>query len=361
MCCYDLSRFDAGVVIDVMRTHPMAIIGGILRENPFDIPPDQMLRELRGRVHWPPPRTRPGLDMQTPDDLTEENRRPRRTMRDLVALSTLPAVWTGLPPDGIARSLADVPLSTLALDLVYVRLTGLAGDVAIEVVRAPGGIDAVRAAVAPLMAAAPGDAPVTIPDPSGAGTLRAGVTRFGVGGDIGVLVTGSARPDFPTERGRLLLNVGANQTAIVVQRRRAEELPRDADRRRDEFLAPLAPIRTGLQIIKLSDIREDREQARVMMDRQLRQMVRLVDDLLDVSRISRGRLELRRKRVPLSAVLASAVETSRPLIDRMGHALSVALPGRAVAVDADVTRLAQVFSNLSTTPPSPASRAGGSA
>jgi PAS domain S-box-containing protein len=147
----------------------------------------------------------------------------------------------------------------------------------------------------------------------------------------------------------------------VTERRRLEDHLRKlaadlaaADRRKDEFLAtlahelrnPLAPIRNGLQVIRLAPDRAAREQARTLSERQLAQMVRLVDDLLDVSRISTGKLELRRERVPLAAVVAGAVETSRPLIDHLGHALTVTLPDRPVLVDADPTRLAQVFSNL---------------
>jgi CheY-like chemotaxis protein/two-component sensor histidine kinase len=82
------------------------------------------------------------------------------------------------------------------------------------------------------------------------------------------------------------------------------------------------------------------------MERQLDQMVRLVDDLLDMSRISRGKLELRKEHVHLAAVVSSAVETSRPLIDYMGHELTVTLPKQPIILDADLTRLAQVFSNL---------------
>ena len=85
-----------------------------------------------------------------------------------------------------------------------------------------------------------------------------------------------------------------------------------------------------------------------MMDRQLTHMVRLVDDLLDVSRISRNKLELRRARVTLAEVVSSAVETARPAIDAAGHELTVALPDGPVVLDADLTRLAQVFSNLLT-------------
>ena len=162
------------------------------------------------------------------ENATEEIRRLRRTMRDLVALSTLPAVWTGLGPEGIARSLADVLLNTLSLDFIYVRLEGLAGVGVIEVVRSKrrphaAQVEAVKAALAPLLGADRSESPTTIRDPFGDGTLHVAVTRFGVSDDHGVLVAGSSNPAFPTEQDRLLLGVGANQTAIVVQRRRAEE------------------------------------------------------------------------------------------------------------------------------------------
>ncbi len=87
-------------------------------------------------------------------------------------------------------------------------------------------------------------------------------------------------------------------------------------------------------------------QAREMMERQLAHMVRIVDDLLDVSRISRNKMELRRSRVLLADVVSSAVETSRPMIEAAGHELTVLLPTESVCLDADLTRLAQVFSNL---------------
>lgn len=129
----------------------------------------------------------------------------------------------------------------------------------------------------------------------------------------------------------------------------------EADRRKDEFLAtlahelrnPLAPISNGLQILKLAGGGGELiEEARGMMERQLAQMVRLVDDLLDVSRITRNKLELRRERIDLAAVLHSAIETSRPLIDAEGHHLDVRIPQETIFLDADLTRLSQVFSNL---------------
>ena len=153
----------------------------------------------------------------------------------------------------------------------------------------------------------------------------------------------------------------AGSTRDVTKRKSLEKALRkqagqlqEADRKKDEFLAtlahelrnPLAPIRNALQVIRLSPDREAHEKACSMMGRQLEQMVRLVDDLLDVSRISRGKLELRKEQVQLSAVVTSAVETSRPMIDHLGHELTVTLPKQPIIVDADLTRLAQVFSNL---------------
>ncbi len=136
--------------------------------------------------------------------------------------------------------------------------------------------------------------------------------------------------------------------------RSAQEL-READRRKDEFLAtlahelrnPLAPIRNGLQLLRLAPPGSElAEQARAMMERQTMQLVRLVDDLLEVSRITTGKLELRKEAVALAAVLASAVETSRPLIEAGGHALHIDVPSEAITVEGDAVRLAQVMANL---------------
>ncbi len=141
----------------------------------------------------------------------------------------------------------------------------------------------------------------------------------------------------------------------IDERKRAEEALHDADRQKDEFLAtlahelrnPLAPIRHGLQIMKIAgDDRDVVDESRTLMERQVTHMVRLIDDLMDVSRISRGKMELRRERVELAAIVQNAVETSRPLLEKAGHELSVTLPARPILIDADVTRLSQVFSNL---------------
>ncbi len=147
----------------------------------------------------------------------------------------------------------------------------------------------------------------------------------------------------------------ASRAAIAIENAQLYRELRDADQRKDEFLAtlahelrnPLAPIRNGLQVLRLAGGGgEIVDEARSMMERQLSQMVRLVDDLLDVSRITRNKLELRRERVTLAAVVNSAIETSRPLMEQSGHTFSLKLPPVSVYLDADLTRLAQVFSNL---------------
>jgi PAS domain S-box-containing protein len=141
----------------------------------------------------------------------------------------------------------------------------------------------------------------------------------------------------------------------VTERHRFEERLRDADRRKDEFLAtlahelrnPLAPIRTGLEILQRVPAGDPAAvEARAMMERQLAHMVHLVDDLLEVSRISRGKLKLRRRRVALREVLDAAVEACRPLIAASRHELVVEGPAAPAWLDGDPTRLAQVVGNL---------------
>ena len=148
----------------------------------------------------------------------------------------------------------------------------------------------------------------------------------------------------------------------VTERKRDEEMLRlqaaelaEADRRKDEFLAmlahelrnPLAPIRNSLQYLQLKGPpTPELQSARDIIDRQIRQLVRLVDDLLDISRISRGKIDLQKQRINLNMVVESAVESSRPLIDASDHRLTVRLPDQPVEIDADVTRLAQVLQNL---------------
>jgi two-component system CheB/CheR fusion protein len=141
----------------------------------------------------------------------------------------------------------------------------------------------------------------------------------------------------------------------ITARKQAEEALKEADRRKDEFLAmlahelrnPLAPIRTALEIMRMAGATGPQvEPARQMIERQVQQLVRLVDDLLDVSRFTRGKIDLRKESVDLAAVVAQALETSRPHLDARRHELTVSLPPEPLCLEADPTRLAQVFANL---------------
>jgi two-component system, chemotaxis family, CheB/CheR fusion protein len=141
----------------------------------------------------------------------------------------------------------------------------------------------------------------------------------------------------------------------ITDRHQLEEALREADRRKDEFLAtlahelrnPLAPIRNAVQILQMQGPPDPTLQwARAVIDRQAQQLARLVDDLLDVSRISRGKIELRKERVEVSAIVERALETSRPFIEAAGHQLTVTFPLEPLLVVADLTRMAQALSNL---------------
>jgi two-component system CheB/CheR fusion protein len=135
----------------------------------------------------------------------------------------------------------------------------------------------------------------------------------------------------------------------------SQQALREADRRKDEFLAmlahelrnPLAPIVNATRILRrLAPLGPELEGMREMIERQTDQLTTLVDDLLDVSRITQGRITLRKANVELMTVLARAIETSRPLIDSRHHHLAVALPTESVRIEGDVARLAQAISNL---------------
>ncbi len=147
----------------------------------------------------------------------------------------------------------------------------------------------------------------------------------------------------------------AGRAAIAIDNARLYREVQEADRRKNEFLAmlahelrnPLAPIRSAVQILRLVGSADSQVKwSQDVIERQVQQMARLVDDMLDVSRITRGQIMLKTEPVDLAAVVARAVETSRPLIDQRRQDLTVILPPQPVCVQADLVRLAQVVGNL---------------
>jgi PAS domain S-box-containing protein len=178
--------------------------------------------------------------MDIAENDSDEVRRLRRTMQDLAAFSTLPAAWTGLGPDGIAKSLAKVLLSTLDLDLVYIRLGQPGGSGFTETVRSKHRPDvdpciSEAKALASFLTSVAWAPVAMVPDPFGPGTLRTTVNRFGLVEEQDVLVAGSQRANFPTEQERVLLGFAANQAIMVLQRQRAEQALQQSEERFRDF------------------------------------------------------------------------------------------------------------------------------
>jgi PAS domain S-box-containing protein len=196
--------------------------------------------------------------------------------------------------------------------------------------------------------------PVRVSSPPWWCRLAAPLVGHG-GKNLGVVqLAGKDGGEFTAEDEAVLVQLAAI-AAVGIENARLYERLREQDRRKDEFLAtlahelrnPLAPIRNGLEVMRLTPGNgKVVGKARDMMDRQLGHMVRLIDDLLDMSRITRGKVELKRQRVDVKAVLESALEVSRPLIEAGRHGLFVSPPKEPLPLNADPTRMAQVVSNL---------------
>jgi signal transduction histidine kinase/ActR/RegA family two-component response regulator len=159
----------------------------------------------------------------------------------------------------------------------------------------------------------------------------------------------------PSDRDLRLLDILARQAADLLERMLTEERLRESDRRKEEFLAtlahelrnPLAPILNAVEYLNLvSPVAPEMQWAREVIVRQTTHLTRLVDDLLDVSRINHDRLEIRKERVDLARVLRTAVETTQPFLEQRRQTVTVVLPVEGLTVDADPMRLSQVFANL---------------
>jgi len=178
--------------------------------------------------------------------------------------------------------------------------------------------------------------------------------RDGVLGAISFATTGAEGRRYDREDLELAVDL-AGRAAVALDNARLYDRLRETDRRKDEFLAtlahelrnPLAPIRNSVLILRLKEGDDpDSSWAREVIERQVGHMTRLIDDLLDISRLTRNKLEPRMERIELAAAIGDAVETVRPLINEMGHELTLDLPETPVFLDADRTRLGQVFANL---------------
>ena len=172
---------------------------------------------------------------------------------------------------------------------------------------------------------------------------------------LGVLTTYNDTPHAPTALQLRLLDVLCLQVVALFERTQEREQLLGAERRKDDFLATLAhelrnsiaPLRSSLEILKLAPLADPlSDRARAILDRRLHHTTRLVDDLMDASRIACGKLKLQSQQVKLAGILESTLETVAPVIGELEHTLTTELPDRDVTVQGDPMRLAQVFVNL---------------
>jgi signal transduction histidine kinase/CheY-like chemotaxis protein len=268
--------------------------------------------------------------------------RLQRCIRDLAALEALPALCVGRLPSEVLEIVMDALPTALGCALVMVSLPP---PVAKTHARAFGreltadALSALESVLAPA------------PDPSRSITfadsrpLWCWQVELPIGAARGRLIIGHARPLDP-ETDRVLIRSAANLVGTTLESANVLELAH----RKDEFLAmlghelrnPLAPIMTAVELLARHPV-ATREQK--VIERQVRHLARLVDDLLDISRVTRGHIELKTEPVALETVLERAAELAAPLVTRYQHALSID-SARGVTLRGDPVRLAQIFGNL---------------
>jgi signal transduction histidine kinase/CheY-like chemotaxis protein len=265
-------------------------------------------------------------------------------IRDLVALNALPSMCVGRSPAQTLDIVLDALPAALSCDLLFLRLPGSPPQEHVVLDRQPANAATTEAIVTALAGQALENDVITVSD---AGLFWCFAADLPVGRDRGTLLAGWRRP-LHAVTDRVLVRSAANVVGTTLEA--ANVL--DSAHRKDDFLAmlghelrnPLAPILTAVALLGRHGVGA---REREVIDRNARHLARLVDDLLDISRVTRGHIELRRETVSLDSILQRAVEIAGPLMTRNGHSLDVASAGN-VTLLGDPVRLAQVFGNLLT-------------
>jgi signal transduction histidine kinase/CheY-like chemotaxis protein len=267
-----------------------------------------------------------------------------RCIRDLAALNALPSMCVGRSPEETLEIVADALPTALGCDLVYLELPGSPRRERLSLSRVQ--LEGARFAEVRAAIAAAGEQtdPLELP---GIGSVWCLQAELPVGAERGLLLAGRTSPLDP-ETDRVLVRSAANLVGTTLETAKVLE----SARRKDEFLAmlghelrnPLAPILTAVELLGRHPIAAREKQ---VIERHTRHLARLVDDLLDISRVTRGEVELRNQRVSLHSVLERAVEIAAPLVARHRHTLRMIGAGE-VTIEGDPVRLAQVFGNLLT-------------
>ncbi len=280
-----------------------------------------------------------------------------RSQRDLICLLALPALWVGRDGATILRLMVEAVERAVPVDFCYMNVSVDAAAAPVATLRVEGRTmvehsSAWQSVVARCRAMPHvGSKPMQLATPLG--ELNIIRLDIGYGGAGGSIWYGSALADFPSVMQLSFLRAAASLAATGLQGARISHDREEASRAKDEFLAmlghelrnPLAPIVTALKIIELKT-RQPLDREHAIIERQVGHLARLVDDLLDVARIARGKIELKKEIVDISTVLTRALESVSPLLEQRRHLLSVDLPQEGAFVFGDATRLCQVFTNL---------------
>lgn len=282
----------------------------------------------------------------------------RRCLRDVLALLALPAVWRSQSVASILEKLIEVLEASVAGDFLFAS-AHRAGEGLVKAARL-GGRTATEAELAeaarwvePFAAGTASREGPLVCGPLG--ELWAVYEPLGFRASGGSVVVATLRPGFPTTSERVVIRSAVALVTTSLDTARALREREIALSAKDEFMAmlghelrnPLAPIQTALELIRLRGD-DDSAHEHTIIERQVGHVVRLVDDLLDVSRITRGKLELKKEPTEARDVVTQALEMSAPLIEQRGHRVHVDVPSRGLAVLGDCVRLAQVVSNLLT-------------
>jgi signal transduction histidine kinase/ActR/RegA family two-component response regulator len=278
-------------------------------------------------------------------------------LRDLMSLLALPSLWSGRDPATVLRILAEALEGILSIEVCHVTASFAVNEPPLSLLRVNRQVLASDSKewFEFSSARAPGLSrePIMTQERTPHGELRIARLAMSYSGDVGVLTIGASRSDFPRPAEMVLLRAAASLAASGLRAARLTQEREDALRAKDEFLAmlghelrnPLAPIVTALDLIKLRAGGElTREQQ--IIERQVGNLTALVDDLLDVARVTRGKIELKKSPIDIALVVSKAVETARPLLERHSHHLHVNIAYPVPIIDADPMRLSQVVANL---------------
>ncbi|WP_437536987.1 ATP-binding protein [Sorangium sp. So ce726] len=280
------------------------------------------------------------------------------TLRDLLGLLALPPLWTGRDAAGILATTCEILETMIPIDVAYAVTLWTVDEAPVEVLRigqqdAAARLEELRPELTAFCGKVIGAVSTAVCPQIGA--VRVVSMPVGLYAERGNLIVGSRAPGFPDVSANVLLRVATSIMATGLDTARAIQEREQANRAKDEFLAmlshelrnPLAPIVTALRLMRVrSEGPVSREHA--VIERQVEHVCRLVDDLLDVSRVTRGKVELDLEAIEIQHVIAQAVEMTAPMFEQRRHDLAVDAPTSGLVVRGDRARLAQVVSNLLT-------------